>query len=59
MSDDLNSALACLQFVAIDKKQLAELKMMMEKVGSDKNRTTPYIRSKLLKSDTLFIKMKK
>ena len=59
ISGDLNSALAGLQFVAIDKKQLAELKMLMEKVGSDKDRTTPYIRSKLLKSDTLFLQMRK
>ncbi|HLD35459.1 MAG TPA: PilZ domain-containing protein [Planctomycetota bacterium] len=59
MSEDLNSALAGLQFVAVDKKQMAELKMLMEKVGSDKDRTSPYIRSKILKSDTLFVKLHK
>jgi c-di-GMP-binding flagellar brake protein YcgR len=59
ISDDLNLALAGLHFVAIDKKQLAELQMLIEKVGSDKDRTSPYIRSKILKSDTLFVKLHK
>ncbi|MBI5779616.1 MAG: PilZ domain-containing protein [Planctomycetes bacterium] len=59
LSDDMSFGLAGLQFVSINKKQQAELKMMMEKVGNDKDRTTPYLRSKLLKSDTLFIKLHK
>jgi c-di-GMP-binding flagellar brake protein YcgR len=58
MADNLNSAMAGLKFISIDKKKLAELKMLMEKVGSELDRTTPYIRSKLLKSDTLFVEMK-
>src|SRR3989339_2059747 len=55
MSEDLNSALAGLEFVAVDKKQRAELEMLRVKVSSEKDRTSPYIRSKILKSDTLFV----
>ncbi|MEW6026949.1 MAG: PilZ domain-containing protein [Planctomycetota bacterium] len=59
LSNDMNFAAAGLQFVGINKKHQAELKMMMEKLGNDKDRTTPFMQSKLLRSDTLFIKLHK
>jgi len=59
LSDDLNYGLAGLHFVSVNKKQQAELRMMMEKLGNDKDQTTPFQRSKLLKTDTLFVKIHK
>jgi len=54
-----SSGLAGVQFIAPDQKQKDAIKELIGKYGSDKAQTTPYLRSKMLKGDSLYTRFQK
>lgn len=54
-----DAGVAGLKFISLDENQKAELKMLVSKFGSDKDQTTPYLRSKMLKGDSLYGRFQK
>lgn len=54
-----NSGLVGLQFTDLDEKQLVAIKELIGKFGSDKDQTTAYLRSKMLKGDSLYGRFQK
>lgn len=59
MADGSNSGLAGLQLTGLDDKQMAAIKELIGKHGNDKDQTTPYLRSKMLKGDSLYGRFQK
>ncbi|MEW6026950.1 MAG: PilZ domain-containing protein [Planctomycetota bacterium] len=54
-----SSGLAGLQFIDLDENQLAAIKELIGKYGSDKDQTTAYLRTKMLKGDSLYGRFQK
>ncbi|MBI5779617.1 MAG: PilZ domain-containing protein [Planctomycetes bacterium] len=54
-----NSGLVGLQFSDLDDKQTTAIKELIGKFGSDKDQTTAYLRSKMLKGDSLYGRFQK
>jgi len=54
-----DAGLAGVKFISLDETQQAEIKMLIGKFGSDKDQTSPYIRSKMLKGDSLYGRFQK
>jgi hypothetical protein len=48
-----------IQFIHIDEKDRAVLKTLIEKSGTDKSQITPYIQAKIMKEDSMFLRIKK
>ncbi|HLD35920.1 MAG TPA: PilZ domain-containing protein [Planctomycetota bacterium] len=57
--NDSNFGLAGLQFVSPSEEHQAELKALIQKHGSDKSQTTPYLLSKMQKNDSLLPRFRK
>jgi hypothetical protein len=57
MSDDLSFSLVGVRFVSIGKQDYANLKRLIKTGGSEKDKIPSSIRAKMIKEDSLFVRL--
>jgi Tfp pilus assembly protein PilZ len=48
-----------IEFVSLEEAEFSALKNLIQKVGTDKSKITPYIAKKLMSEDSIYLRIKK